>query len=452
MKKVITYGSFDLFHEGHYNLLKRAKALGDYLIVGVTTEQYDESRGKLNIVDSLDKRIENVRQTGFADEIIVEDHPGQKAEDVQKYGISIFTVGSDWFGVFDYMKQFCEVVYLERTKNISSTLIRSQQCPIIRIGIIGSGRIAKRFVPEAKYVSGVIVNSVYHPCRSSAEQFRERFELSLASDHIHEFLDAVDAVYIASPHETHYSYARMALEQRKHVLCEKPLAFSRKEAQELFALAGEKKLVLLEAVKTAYCPGFVQLISMAKSGVIGRICDVEACFTRLADEKKRERTDVRYGGGFTEFGSHTLLPIIKLMGTDYKELRFDSILDSNGIDLYTKASFVYENGMALSKSGVGVKSEGQLLISGTKGYILAESPWWLTQYFEVRYEDPAKRERYFAKFLGDGLRYEISDFVSMIQGHQNRAFKFTAEESAAIAGVMEAFLTQRLKNQRMDKE
>ena len=83
MKKVITYGSFDLFHEGHYNLLKRAKALGDYLIVGVTTEQYDESRGKLNIVDSLDKRIENVRQTGFADEIIVEDHPGQKVEDVQ---------------------------------------------------------------------------------------------------------------------------------------------------------------------------------------------------------------------------------------------------------------------------------------------------------------------------------------------------------------------------------
>ena len=80
MKKVITYGSFDLFHEGHYNLLKRAKALGDYLIVGVTTEQYDESRGKLNIVDSLDKRIENVRQTGFADEIIVEDHPGQKVE------------------------------------------------------------------------------------------------------------------------------------------------------------------------------------------------------------------------------------------------------------------------------------------------------------------------------------------------------------------------------------
>ncbi len=451
MKKVITYGSFDLFHEGHYNLLKRAKALGDYLIVGVTTEQYDESRGKLNIVDSLDKRIEHVRQTGFADEVIVEDHPGQKAEDVQKYGIDIFTVGSDWAGAFDHMKQYCEVVYLERTKNISSTIIRTQQYPIIRIGVIGTGRIAVRFVPEAKYVSGVIVNSVCNPCRNSAEQFRERFELDLAADDPDVLFDAVDAVYIASPHETHYGYARRALEAGKHVLCEKPLAFCKKEAKELYALASAKGLVLLEAVKTAYCPGFVQLVGIAKSGVIGKVCDVEACFTRLADKKRRECTDVKYGGGFTEFGSHTLLPILKLMGTDYQELRFDSIFDEKGIDLYTKASFVYEKGMALSKSGVGVKSEGQLLISGTEGYILAESPWWLTQYFEVRFEDASRKERYFSKFLGDGLRYEISDFAAMIQGHQNRAFKFTAEESIAAAEIMEKFLLKRAGRNKTKK-
>ncbi|MDE7312845.1 MAG: Gfo/Idh/MocA family oxidoreductase [Eubacterium sp.] len=443
MKKVITYGSFDLFHEGHYNLLKRARALGDYLIVGVTTEQYDESRGKLNIVDSLDKRIENVRETGFADEVIVEDHPGQKVEDVQKYGIDVFAIGSDWLGIFDHMKQFCEVIYLERTKNVSSTLMRSRQYPIIRIGVIGSGRIAERFVPEAKYVSGIIVSSVYNPCRSSAAAFGEKYELDLATDDMEQFLDAVDAVYIASPHQTHYSYAKTSLEQEKHVLCEKPLAFKKSEAEELFALAYRKDRVLLEAIKTAYCPGFVQMVGLAKSGVIGQICDVEACFTRLTGEKLRERTDTEYGGGFTEFGSHTLLPIMKLMGTDYQKVRFDSILDQNGIDLYTKASFVYEHGMALSKSGVGVKSEGQLLVSGTKGYILAESPWWLTQYFEVRYEDPMKKERYFSNFLGDGLRYEISDFAYMIQGHQGRAFKFTAEESVAIAGVMEAFLKKR---------
>lgn len=450
MKKVITYGSFDLFHEGHYNLLKRAKELGDYLIVGVTTEQYDESRGKLNIVDSLDKRIENVRNTGFADEIIVEDHPGQKVEDVQKYGIDIFTVGSDWQGAFDHMRQFCEVVYLERTKNISSTLMRSQNHPIVRIGVIGTGRIAVRFVPEAKYVSGVIVNSAYNPCMESAAKFGEMFELDFYTDDLEKFFEGVDAVYVASPHETHYVYAKKALEHGKHVLCEKPLAFKKAEAEELFELAHKNGSVLLEAIKTAYCPGFVQMVGIAKSGVIGRICDVEACFTRLTDENLRERTDTVYGGGFTEFGSHTLLPIMKLMGTDYKEVRFDSFLDEKGIDLYTKTSFIYEGGMALSKSGVGVKSEGQLLISGTKGYILAESPWWLTQYFEVRFEDPGKKERYFAKFLGQGLRYEISDFAYMIHGHQGRSYKFTEEESIAIAGVMEEFLAKReqMKNKK----
>lgn len=443
MKKVITYGSFDLFHEGHYNLLKRAKALGDYLIVGVTTEQYDESRGKLNIVDSLDKRIENVRQSGFADEIIVEDHQGQKVEDVQKYGIDIFTVGSDWVGAFNYMEQFCQVVYLERTKNISSTKVRTQNHPIIRIGVIGTGRIAVRFVPEAKYVSGVIVNSVYNPHRESAQDFCDKFELDLGTDNLEEFWEAIDAVYIASPHETHYAYVKMALERDKHVLCEKPLAFRKNQAEELFALAHKKNRVLMEAIKTAYCPGFVQMMGIAKSGIIGQICDVEACFTRLTPPELRERTDVQYGGGFTEFGTHTLLPIMKLMGTDYKEVRFDSILDENGIDLYTKTSFLYENGMALSKSGVAVKSEGQLLISGTKGYILCESPWWLTQYFEVRFEDPSKKERYFSKFLGQGLRYEISDFAYMINGHQGRSYKFTEAESVAIAGVMERFMEQR---------
>lgn len=124
MKKIITYGTFDIFHEGHRRILERAKALGNYLIVGVTTEQFDIQRGKLNVVDSLAQRIQNVRDSGFADKIILEDHEGQKIEDIQKFSVNVFVLGSDWRGKFDYLKEYCEVVYLERTKNVSSTEIR----------------------------------------------------------------------------------------------------------------------------------------------------------------------------------------------------------------------------------------------------------------------------------------------------------------------------------------
>ena len=148
MIKVITYGTFDLFHEGHYKLLQRAKQLGDYLIVGITTEEYDRARGKLNVMDSLFTRIENVKKTGLADEIIVEESEGQKFQDIKKYNIDIFTVGSDWIGSFDYLKDYCEVVYLDRTKDISSTMLRTKEFPIQRIGIIGTGRIADRFMPR----------------------------------------------------------------------------------------------------------------------------------------------------------------------------------------------------------------------------------------------------------------------------------------------------------------
>ena len=445
MKKVITYGSFDLFHEGHYNLLKRAKALGDYLIVGITTEQFDESRGKLNVVDSLIDRIENVKKTGLADMIIVEDHVGQKAEDIQKYGVDIFTLGSDWTGHFDYLKEYCDVVYLERTKDVSSTMLRKEKYPIIRLGIIGTGRIAKRFVSEAKYVSGIITTSVYNPHRESAENFAERFGLEMFTDDYEQFLDNVDAVYAASPHQTHYEYAKRALQLGKHVLCEKPMALKKAYAEELYELSKRNNCVLLEAIKTAYCPGFKQLLAIAKSGTIGQICDVEACFTRITQDGVREKADKEYGGGFLEFGSHTLLPIFKLMGTNYKKVAFDSILDENGIDLYTKASFSYENGMAMSKSGVGVKSEGQLVIAGTNGYILAESPWWQTRSFEVRYEDSSKRDTYTAQFLGDGLRYEVSEFVSMIHNGVLSSYKFTEEEAIAMSDILEQFMNIRIQ-------
>lgn len=443
MKKVITYGTFDLFHEGHYKLLERAKALGDYLIVGVTTEHFDEARGKVNVVDSIMERIENVRNTGFADEIIIEDHDGQKIEDIQKYGIDIFTVGSDWIGTFDYLKQFCEVVYLERTPDISSTMIRKNRFQIVNMGIVGTGRLGPRFIAEAKYVSGVNLCCTYNPEVDADYAWDDRHDLPNYHNSYDEFLEQVEAVYIASPNETHYEYARKALESGKHVLCEKPAAFTRAEAERLYEYAKSHGLVLMEAVKTAYCPGFGQLLNVAKSGRIGQIRDVEACFTRLATIGSRERTDARYGGSFLEFSSYTLLPAIKLLGKEYSDVHFDTLFDENGVDIYTKVSLAYTNATALAKNGVAVKSEGQLVIAGTEGYILAPSPWWLTRRFEVHYEDPGKVEVYEPTFQGEGFRYEISDFIAKINGIDKNGYKLTAEEAIAMAGITEEFMKEK---------
>ena len=448
MTKVITYGTFDLFHEGHYRLLQRAKELGDYLIVGVTTDAYDKARGKLNVVDSLVTRIENVKKTGFADEIIVEESAGQKFSDIRKYNIDIFTVGSDWTGSFDNLEDYCKVVYLERTKNISSTMLREKNSPIRRIGIIGTGRIAGRFIPESRLVSGVSIQGVYNPHVESAHRFAEKWEIDAYAD-IEDFYGAVDAVYIASPHETHYEYIKSALAHGRHVLCEKPMVLQKSQAEELFGYAREQGLVLLEGIKTAYCPGFGKLLGIACTGGIGSIRNVEACFTKLEDKDSRELTDVRFGGSFTELGSYVCLPVLKLLGKEFEEIRFETIKGRNGLDIFTKLSLSFPNGIATATCGLGVKSEGRLLIAGTKGYIVAEAPWWKTSYFEVHYENPGETEKYSERFLGEGLRYEISDFLSMMNGNDSNEFKLTQGESVALADIMEQFMqTERYHLQR----
>jgi predicted dehydrogenase len=271
-------------------------------------------------------------------------------------------------------------------------------------------------------------------------KFAHQFELKFFEDNLKSFFEKIDAVYIASPHNTHYEYMRTSLEHGKHVLCEKPMVLHARQAEEVYSLAKKNELVLLEGIKTAYAPGFLKLLAIARSGRIGQIRDVEACFTKLVSGDIRELQLEENGGSVTELASYPLLAIIKLLGTHYKDVRFETFVDEKGVDLYTKANLRYENAISTAKVGLGVKSEGQLLISGTQGYIYVEAPWWKTQYFEVRHENSNENEKFFTKFAGEGLRYELSDFMSMINGNEKKGFKLTTKESITIAGIIEKFL------------
>lgn len=124
MKKVLTYGTFDLIHRGHINILKRAKALGDYLIVGISSDEFNELKGK-NSYYTFEERKYILEAISYVDLVIKEDHWDQKKNDIENHNIDVFVMGDDWEGKFDDLKELCEVVYLPRTENISTTKIKN---------------------------------------------------------------------------------------------------------------------------------------------------------------------------------------------------------------------------------------------------------------------------------------------------------------------------------------
>lgn len=437
MTRVITYGTYDLLHQGHLNLLRRAKELGDYLIVGVTSDSFDRGRGKLNVRNNVLERVEAVKATGYADEVIIEDYLGQKIDDIQKYDIDIFAIGSDWTGKFDYLNEYCKVVYLPRTEGISSTMLRAEIQNTYRIGVIGSGRIADRFVPETKVVNGADVVAVLDPDKERAESFAQKHGV-VAFNSYDSFIERVDIVYIASPHLTHYDYARRCLLAGKHVLCEIPLTLCKDEALDLFQLAEERNLVLLEASKTAYCPAFGHIVTLIKSGVIGDIVDVKASLSKMVVPPTRELDARQAGGAMTEHAPLTVMAIIKLLGYEWKDVSFHTKRE-NGVDIYTKGVINYPHATSSFTLGIGVKTEGNLVVSGTKGYVYVPAPWWLTCYFEVRYEDQTKNKKYFYSYDGEGLRYEIQELLSMIVNNRRSCYKLRQKESVAIVEIIEKY-------------
>lgn len=420
MIKVITYGTYDLLHYGHIRLLERAKALGDYLIVGVTSDDYDKTRGKINNQQSLMERVAAVKATGLADEIIVEEYEGQKIDDIRRFGVDIFTVGSDWVGKFDYLNEFCKVIYLPRTEGISSSEIRAEKHKL-RIGTIGEGILCKKFIQEMQFVNGV----THVDCDSS--------------------LEGVDAVYVSSHPSQHYDDVKRALNAGKHVICESPVALGVSQLQELMELANEKGLVLTDAIKTAYSTAYSRLLVVAKSGRIGDIISVDTVCTSLSDGAWSSDADLSSKqNSICAWGPTALLPIFQLLGNQYTSSTITThLIDPDHLfDGFTKIDFVFPNAVASAKVAKAAKAEGELVITGTKGYIYVPSPWWKTDYFEVRFEDQTQNKRYFYQLDGEGIRYEIVAFSKAIEKDRG-SFFIQDQTSMSIVGVIEDFYQQR---------
>lgn len=428
MKKVITYGTFDMFHRGHYNILKRAKDQGDYLIVGVTGVNYDIGRGKLDVHDTLATRIENVKKTGFADEIIVEEYLGQKIGDIIKYNIDTFVIGDDWEGKFDHLSRYCDVVYLERTKGISSSQIRKESFNHYDIGIIcGDYADDNQIINESKLVHGFDVKNVYCEDKKVLDLFQEKYDLENVFDTSDELIESSDIVYVRSTIEKRFNYICKALNAGKHVIYDPPATFKSTELLKLFELSKKNNVVLMENNKMVYIYVFNQLLWMTQGGLIGDILSFN-CSISKNDENRSNL--------FYDLSAISLLPMLKIMGLDYDNASFKVIKNGEDIE-FASMHFLYPNGLAFINVGNTIRVENQVEIIGTKGTIRMKGNWWRSKNFELHDHESLDVQVYNTNFEGNGFKYLLKAFSTMIENNRINPMGVFEDESLKIVEILE---------------
>lgn len=427
-KVVITYGTFDLFHKGHYNILKRAKELGDYLIVGVTGEAYDAERGKLSVRDSLVKRIENVKNSGFADEIIVEEYLGQKIQHIIQYNVDVLVVGSDWKGKFDHMRKYCEVVYLERTKDISSTMLR-EEGDIYKLGIVTDSAEDDDMVIESKYVSGIHVESVYSDEEQLAKEFCNDFELDSYYTDYSKFLESVEIIYINTVKDKKYHLIKEALENDKVVISSPVVADSIEKIEELYKFAADNKKILIECVPTFYLQAYMQLMWNAKGQQIGDLICVKNSI-RLGELVGIDKDDIDAHLYFTTLFAK------QIVGDNAV---FDKKQVGQGDNLHIL--YTGENGECIYSCELGnsphIKSDMKII--GTEGTINVPANWWETGYFELKRNDDSNIRRHSCNYSGNGMRYVLVSVLSKIKENKHEDMRLTPEEVLYAAKIVKGF-------------
>jgi len=425
MKKVITYGTFDLFHKGHYNILKRAKDYGDYLIVGVTGENYDIGRGKLNVHDTLADRIENVKKTGLADEIIVEEYLGQKIGDIIKYDVDAFVIGDDWVGKFDHLSRYCEMVYLERTKGISSTQIRQETFDHYDIGMVCDIADDNGIIDEAKLLSGFEVKNVCFDDKSVSDDFFKKYDVENAFDEFDEMLESSDIIYVHCGLEKRMDYIRSALKAKKHVVYDPPATIDPEKLQELFTIARENKVILMENIKMVHIFVFNQLLWMTQGGLIGDILSFNCSISKLDDDRSNL---------FYDLSTLCLLLMLKIMGQDY--LKSDFKVTKSGEDIeFASMYFDYPKGIAVINAGNKIRVNNQLEIIGSEGTIRMFGDWWKCKHFEIHKPGLNDVEVFNTNFEGDGFKYLIKELSRMLATNRINTKAILEEESLKIVEI-----------------
>ncbi|MDD6468096.1 MAG: Gfo/Idh/MocA family oxidoreductase [Erysipelotrichaceae bacterium] len=283
----------------------------------------------------------------------------------------------------------------------------------IKIGIIGPGTISHRFVKGARMVRNCEVYAVCGRSKERANQFALQYQIPYHGYYTDLIRDTnVDAIYVATPNETHYEIVKECLLHGKHVLCEKPMVTTEEELKELYAIAYEHNLVLMEAMKALFLPLTAKVKDIIESGELGEIKYLDGKYSYKSDlPMDHWAYHATSGGGLRDVGVYPLGYFNYLMDSKIETIQTMSRFAETGADAFTQAMITYENGVCASLvGGIDVLTENKAMIYGTKGYLEIVNFWKASEavLHKGEYQRVIKAE------MVSDFKYETEHFVECI--------------------------------------
>lgn len=308
----------------------------------------------------------------------------------------------------------------------------------IKWGIIGLGNIANQFAADLLLLDDAELIAVASRNKENAIEFAQKYDCPKAYDSYDLLFEdpQVDIIYIATPHNSHAELSIKALENGKHVLCEKPLSLSYNDAVRMTEASKKNNRFFMEAFWTRFIPTIQEVLEKVNNGIVGDIKSIKADFAFYADEKEGGRLfDKNLGGGaLFDVGVYPLFLSYVFLGIP-KEIIAKSILHKNGIDLQTSMILQYENSQSFLQASIVSDSDMKAAIAGNKGRIELNSPWYIADGYSLFKNE--KEENFSLPNLGKGYTHEAIECHNCIKNNQIESALWSHQNSLDLSKIVE---------------
>lgn len=313
----------------------------------------------------------------------------------------------------------------------------------VKWGIIGLGNIANQFAADLLLLPDAALFAVASRDHNKAIEFAKKYNCTKSYDSYEALFqdDQVDIIYIATPHDSHAELSIKALENGKHVLCEKPMSLSYKDALRMIEASRKHNKFFMEAFWTRFIPSVKEILEKVNQGIIGNVKYVKADFAFYADDAAGGRLfDKNLGGGaLFDIGVYPLFLSYILLGIP-KEIMAKSIYHKNGIDLQTSMILQYENAQSVLHASIISESDMKATISGTQGHIQLKSPWYIADGYSVSKNN--KEETFSLPNLGIGYTHEAIECHNCIRNNQIESKLWSHQNSLDLSKIVEEIKNQ----------